>query len=136
MHYYAVIDTNVLVSALLSKNENASTVRILDELFRGTIIPVYSDEIMREYSEVLRRPKFGFSDIMIDTMIRAINDNGIIVEPMETGEELPDPKDIVFYEVVMAKREEGAMLVTGNMKHFPAKPFIVTPGEMLEIINT
>jgi len=136
MHYYAVIDTNVLVSALLSKNENASTVRILDELFRGTIIPVYSDEIMREYTEVLRRHKFGFSDIMIDTMIRAINDNGIIAEPMETGEELPDPKDIVFYEVVMAKREEGAMLVTGNMKHFPSKPFIVTPGEMLEIINT
>jgi len=42
--------------------------------------------------------------------------------------EMPDPKDKVFYEIVMEKRKtEDAYLVTGNIKHFPAKPFIVTP---------
>ena len=49
--------------------------------------------------------------------------------------ELPDPKDLVFYEVVMEERkEEEAYLVTGNIRHFPNKPFIVTPREMLDII--
>ena len=49
--------------------------------------------------------------------------------------ELPDPKDRVFYEVTMQKRiTDDAYLVTGNMKHFPKKPFIVTPREMLDII--
>ena len=62
-------------------------------------------------------------------------DNCIYEERLTTNELLPDPKDLVFYEVCMAKREEDSMLVTGNMKHFPAKPFIVTPNELLEIIS-
>jgi len=49
--------------------------------------------------------------------------------------ELSDSKDSVFYEVVMEKRkEEYAYLVTGNIKHFTEKPFIVTPRQMLDII--
>ena len=49
--------------------------------------------------------------------------------------ELPDPKDRVFYEVVMEERkEQDAYLVTGNIKHFPAEPYIVTPRQMLDII--
>ncbi|MCI5936067.1 MAG: hypothetical protein MRZ65_11230 [Lachnospiraceae bacterium] len=62
-------------------------------------------------------------------------DNCIYEERLTTNELLPDPKDLVFYEVCIAKREEDSMLVTGNMKHFPAKPFIVTPNEPLEIIS-
>ena len=62
-------------------------------------------------------------------------DNGIYAERLTTNELLPDPKDLVFYEVCIAKREEDSMLVTGNMKHLPAKPFIVTPNELLEIIS-
>lgn len=62
-------------------------------------------------------------------------DNCIYEERLTTNELLPDPKDLVFYEVCIAKREEDSMLVTGNMKHFPAKPFIVTPNELLEIIS-
>ncbi len=49
--------------------------------------------------------------------------------------ELPDPKDRIFYEVVMEKRKtEEAYLVTGNIRHFPVKPFVVTPREMIDII--
>ena len=49
--------------------------------------------------------------------------------------ELPDSKDSVFYEVVMEERkEEDAYLVVGNIKHFPEKPFIITPRQMLDII--
>lgn len=46
---------------------------------------------------------------------------------------LPDPGDTVFYAVTMEKRKQGeAYLVTGNQRHFPLRPFIVTPREMLE----
>ena len=43
--------------------------------------------------------------------------------------------DLVFYEVTMEKREDDAYLITGNLKHFPERPYIVTPGEMMKIID-
>ena len=45
----------------------------------------------------------------------------------------PDPKDLVFYEVALSK--EDSFLVTGNLKHFPKKPFVVSPAEMIQIIH-
>ena len=68
-------------------------------------------------------------------MLNTIRTYGLFTEQLYTGIKLPDPKDLVFYEVVMAKQEENAHLVTGNIKHFPKKPFIVTPNELLEIIK-
>ena len=51
-------------------------------------------------------------------------------------EPIIDPKDAVFYEVVMEMRQtDEAYLVTGNLKHFPVKHFIVTPREMLDILE-
>lgn len=130
-----VIDTNILVSALLSKHPDASTVKVLDALYESKIVPLYNNEILQEYEAVLRRKKFNFSQETVHLVIQSIRDNGICVEQLFTGEILPDSKDLVFYEVCMAKRDENSILVTGNMKHFPAKPFIVTPNELLEIIN-
>ena len=49
------------------------------------------------------------------------------------GVDFPDPKDIVFYEVALSK--EDSFLVTGNVKHFPVKPFVVTPAEIVKIIG-
>ena len=135
MHYLVVIDTNIIVSALLSKHADASTVKVLEALYASKIIPLYNNEILNEYEEVLRRKKFKFSENMIRLVTQSIRDNGISVDRLATDEELPDPKDLVFYEVCMAKRNEDSMLVTGNMKHFPAKPFIVTPNELLDLIN-
>ena len=45
---------------------------------------------------------------------------------------IPDPKDIVFYEVALSK--EDSFLVTGNTKHFPVKPIVVTPAEFIKIL--
>lgn len=57
------------------------------------------------------------------------------MQESEVPHELPDPKDRVFYEVVMEERKhEDTYLVTGNIKHFPIKPYVVTPREMLDII--
>ena len=124
---YAVIDTNVLVSALLSSHEDAATVQVLKTMFGGGIIPVYSEEILAEYNEVLRRKKFRFSETLIVSLIETIVKFGVSITPTETGEIIPDMKDLPFYEVVMEIREEeDAYLVTGNLKHFPERPYIVT----------
>lgn len=64
----------------------------------------------------------------MEILIDGIVDRGIFVDAVPVEEIIPDPKDIVFYEVVMKGRTEhdDAYLVTGNIKHFPVKAFIVT----------
>ena len=135
---YAVIDTNVLVSALLSVNDDAATVQVVGRLLGGEIIPIYSNEITKEYREVLTRKKFGFSPDVVGYLLSAVEQFGILVEPSPSGIILPDMKDLPFYEVVLEKCTESddAYLVTGNTKHFPVKPFVVTPRELLDILNS
>lgn len=135
MIYYVVIDTNVLVSALLSKNQSAATVQVILQLISGRITPVYSNEIIAEYREVLSRKKFKFPVEQINYLLNAIEKFGILVTPSPTGVILPDRKDLPFYEVVMEKRSENAYLVTGNQKHFPKKNFIVTPRELIDLLH-
>ena len=60
MKIYAVIDTNVIVSALLSRNHDSATVKVLDYLYDRVIVPVYNNEIIEEYEAVLRRPSSIF----------------------------------------------------------------------------
>lgn len=133
MVYYAVIDTNVLISAMLKWNSVPGNV--LEFTFSGTIIPVLNEHIVREYREVLSRPKFKFTKDIIDTVVNEIERLGVYIDAPELEIELPDPKDRVFYEVVMEERNaEDAYLVTGNLKHFPEEPFIVTPRQMVDII--
>ena len=130
---YAVIDTNVLVSAQLSRFNSTSTVQLLQLVILGDITPIYNDEILDEYHNVLTRPKFGFPKTIIDETLEAIKRYGINSSRKESDEQLPDPKDIVFYEVALSV--EDSYLVTGNLKHFPKKPFVVSPAEMLQIIH-
>mgnify|MGYP004656850415 FL=1 len=133
---YVVIDTNVLVSALITRNENSPTVQILRFLANGNIVPVYSDEIVKEYNEVLRRDKFKLPEGIIINLLKDIMDNGLkVTELAEVHETMPDPKDVVFYAVTLSAQDKDAFLVTGNGKHFPEKPFVVTPLELVEILR-
>ena len=134
--YYVVIDTNVLVSSLLSKNKDSSTALILDAVIEQRLVPLYSKDILIEYEYVLNRKKFRFSKENIDTLLKIVKLLGVEVMPDPVNEGLPDMDDIIFYEVVMEKREDDAYLVTGDLKHFPNKHFIVTPAEMIKILNT
>ena len=133
--YYAVIDTNVVLASLLSKHDDSATVMVMDEVTNGRIIPLYHEEILEEYEDVLHRSKFKIEDSKIRKALDSIIDNGIEVFPQPTGEILIDMDDLVFYEVAMEKRDDDAYLVTGNLKHYPIKDFIVTPAEMMEIIE-
>ena len=135
MRYYAVFDTNVLISSLLTKRADTATAQVIDAISTGDIIPLYSQEILNEYDEVLHRDKFSFSEERIRRILIMIQQFGLPVNPSPTGEILVDMDDLVFYEVVMEKRSEDAYLITGNIRHFPERSFIVTPAEMMTIIQ-
>lgn len=132
---YATIDTNVLVSALLSSKDDTATVQILEKVISGEIISVYSNVIIKEYREVLSRKKFGFSGETIEYLLSALEKYGILVEPSPSGIILPDMKDLPFFEVILEKHDDNAYLVTGNIRHFPKEPFVVTPRELLDILS-
>jgi len=130
---YAVIDTNVLVSALFSIHPDSATVIVRDMIADGEIVPLFNDEILNEYRAVLSRPKFHFPSILVDAMMEMILEKGIQLDRTKADEIFPDPKDVVFYEVALSK--EGSYLVTGNVKHFPKSPIVVTPAELLSILR-
>jgi putative PIN family toxin of toxin-antitoxin system len=132
---YAVIDTNVFVAALMTKNNDSATVKVYDAIADGLITPLYHEDILEEYAEVLSRPKFKFSKERINAVLDMIVKYGVEVFPKPTGEILIDMDDLIFYEVAMEKRDDDSYLVTGNQKHYPVRDFIVTPSEMMDILN-
>ena len=133
MKYFVVIDTNVLVSAVLKYNSISGTV--IEFAFNGKIVPVLNNEIELEYRNVLLRPKFHLTTDIVDDIINEFKQKGLYINENHIDIDLPDPKDVVFYEVVMEQRESTqSWLVTGNIKHFPNETFIVTPRQMLDII--
>lgn len=131
---YAVIDTNVIVSASLTRNVESATLRVIEAFLRDRIVPLYNIEIINEYKDVLGRAKFRFTSGIVDYFINAILEKGISAERVSSGETFPDLDDAVFYEVALSK--EGAYLVTGNIKHFPRQPIVVTPAEMMDILQS
>ena len=130
---YAVIDTNIFVSALITHNSNASTARVLESLFLHRITPLYNDDIIKEYDEVLHRAKFKLSEEEISTVIEHVKENEIDSSRFPYGGEMPDEDDRVFYEVCLSK--EDSFLITGNLKHFPKEPQVITAAEMMEILD-
>ena len=133
MKYYAVIDTNVLVSGLLK--QGSLPWEIINLCIENTIVPLLNDEIIDEYIEVCKRNKFGFDPNYVDSIIKLLIEKSITLERTTSDEVVADEGDIVFYEIVLSARSaKDAYLVTGNIKHFPKRKYIVTPKEMLEII--
>ena len=136
MKYYVVIDTNVIISGLLEKNNDTNAVKVINLLVMKDIIPLYSESIFQEYKEVLNRKKFGFTKSRIGSFINYIKENGILINPSNIDIELPDSNDIMFYELVMDKTiNSNKYLITGNIKHYLKDPIIVTPAEFIEIFE-
>lgn len=130
---YAVFDTNVLVSALITHNSESSTVRVVKAIAEKQIVPLYNKEIVREYYEVLHREKFGIQGVDSSLLINMIIQCGVETGRAECRELFIDQDDAVFYEVALSK--EDAYLITGNIKHFPKNPIVVTPAEMMQILE-
>lgn len=133
---YAVIDTNVLVSAAL--NHKSIPALVIEKIFNGTITPLLHPDIVKEYRNVLKIPKFKFDNTVVDTLIDSIISKAVFIDPEHVNESLPDPKDAIFYEVVMSAKDNSfseSYLVTGNLKHFPIKPYIINPRDFLTILE-
>ena len=127
---YAVIDTNVIVSALITRSPQSPVLQVIQRILSGRVCT-----LLAEYKEVLARPKFNLEQETVETVISELLKHSLNVDAPPSGVVLPDPKDVVFYNVVLAKRDDGAYLVTGNTKHFPACSFVVTPREFLDIVD-
>ena len=130
---YVVIDTNVIVSALITKNPNAATTRVLELALMGEIVPLYDQDVLDEYLEVLTRKKFKLKEDSIQYIIKTITINGIDTLRTSFLEDMPDEDDRVFYELSLS--EPDSLLITGNSKHFPRTPRVVSPSEFLRIIE-
>lgn len=130
---YAVIDTNVLVSALLTSNQLAPTRRILGLLTSKKVTPLINEEIIAEYKDVLHRNKFPFKPEDVNNLIEFIIGIGIDTQRSSFPESMPDESDRVFFEITLTVEE--SFLVTGNLKHYPKKPQVVTPAEFITIVG-
>lgn len=132
---FAVVDTNVLVSALISKSIDSNPMKVFRAIVTEQIVPLYNDEILQEYQSVLSREKFHLDKTLIDTVLKAIVTDGLCLDRTPAVDvEFPDPKDVVFYEIALSK--EDSYLITGNIKHFPIRPFVVTSAEIVRILES
>ena len=117
-------------SALFSKNINVATVKVLDAIFQGKIVPLYNDEIIAEYEEVLHRAQLKLDPAKCDYILSLIRDQAEPMHPVHTDASMPDEDDRVFFEVALAGQDVfDSRLVTGNIKDYPKADFVVSPSE-------
>ena len=126
-----VLDTNILVSALLSPF--GPPARVLDMVLSGDIRVAYDDRLMAEYREVLARPKFSFAPEDVATVLAYLEADGERVTARPLACELLDPDDLPFLEVAM---QAEAVLITGNTAHYPetvrGEVQVVAPGDFIK----
>lgn len=130
--HLVVLDTNILVSALLSPFGQPA--RVLDLVLAGEAHLVFDDRLMAEYREVLARPKFGFRSEDVQALIDYLLAEGEPVVALPLFVTLPDSDDLPFLEVAA---HANAVLITGNKAHYPAAAaapavMVLTPREFLE----
>ena len=124
-----VLDTNILVSSLLSTGPPAT---IIDLIAEGKIKPFYSDPILCEYWDVLSRGKFNFKPLQVTRLINNITRSGMPVDYLLfSKKKMADENDRIFYDAAI---EAKAYLITGNLRHFPPDSFIVSPSQFLTIL--
>jgi len=121
-----VLDTNVLVSALLSPSGNPA--KIFRMFFTRILTLVYSENILAEYMDVLDRPRLRIPADDANVVLRAIRQYGERVDPILSTNPMGDENDRIFYD---AAKHTNAYLITGNTRHYPKDSFILTPTEFL-----
>ncbi|MCM1386420.1 MAG: putative toxin-antitoxin system toxin component, PIN family [Bacillus sp. (in: Bacteria)] len=121
-----IIDTNIIVSALLSPDGKAF--QFLSEVFDGKYAVFISQEVYKEYEEVLHREKFAFDEDTIIYVLEWFKDNAIWVEVTSSTFPVSDEKDRIFYDIAKSCKIK---LITGNTKHYPVDELVTSLGEMI-----
>jgi putative PIN family toxin of toxin-antitoxin system len=126
-----VIDTNVIISAALSPS--GLPAKIISLIVKNEEIQFYySAAILDEYREILSRKKLNILPEVQVSIIKAVKENGILIKPTLSEIQFSDESDRTFYDTAKAS---GAILITGNIKHFPTEPFIMTPADFLSVFT-
>ena len=129
-----VVDTNVVVSGTLV--DQGLSASILDLAANKKIQMIVSPDILAEYAEVLRRPRFKLSPSHVDNVLSVIRKTSELVKPSRKLSISRDESDNRFYECAEAGKAD--FLVTGNSKHFPVhhkSTRIVSPREFIELLG-
>ena len=124
-----VLDTNILISAAWSPGRNASS--ILNAVFAKKFSVCYDYRILEEYNRVFHYPKFKFFEWEINAILEPLIKNGIsgIADPIPDVSFDKDETDRKFYEVA---KYCHAILVTGNLAHYPSDPFVISPSDFCQ----
>lgn len=126
-----VIDTNILVSGLLSPY--GASAEIVRMLVAGSLELLYDARIISEYEEVLARKKFSFDKEKVGYLMEFIAHFGVPVSAMPLSRHLPDQNDEPFLEIAITGKAE--CLITGNVTHYPIKSRrktrVLTPRQFL-----
>ncbi len=135
----AVIDTNVIVSALISGDSQALVSRIFDGMLSAEFVYLLSPDLLDEYRSVLLRPKIqklhGLTAEEIDRILGDIVMNGIWREPT-VAFIAPDPGDNHLWGLLAAQK--GSMLVTGDrllLENPPDFASVISPRSFLTLLN-
>lgn len=111
-----VLDTNVLVSGLMTQGGHCD--RILRLAFHEVVQLCVDERIIAEYEAVLPRPRLRLDREDVLETLEVIRSTAEFVTAAPLAVALPDNTDLPFLEVASAA---GAVLVTGNTRHFPAR---------------
>jgi putative PIN family toxin of toxin-antitoxin system len=129
-----VLDTNILVSALISPFGNEA--QVVHAIQSHWATPCFSAKMLVEYAEVLARPKFSFTPEEVGGLIDLLRRAGELIEPQHLAGS-PDPKDDEF--IACAISCGARFLVTGNKRHFPAAICgavqVVSSREALQVLS-
>ena len=123
-----VLDTNVLISGLLSPNGKPA--QILNLFLNKKLVLLYDNRILFEYIKVLHREKFDFKDEWINPLLDFLRSEGEYISAEPSSVLFSDEEDKKFYEV--ATSGSADYLITGNLRHFPNDDIIVSPGDFIK----
>lgn len=130
-----VLDTNVLVSALLKPSSKPAA--ILRLIINGQLELVFDTRILTEYREVLQRPRFRFMPEQVNALLDFFEKEGLLAVGVPLPEGLADPADEPFLEAAISAHAEA--LVTGNKRHYPKAGYgdvrILSPSEFLDAFH-
>ena len=124
-----VLDTNILVSDLLSPTGNPA--KIYNLFLTGILTLIFSADIFAEYLDVLHRPSLNIPPDDTYIVLDAILKHGKHVRPALSTISILDEDDRIFYD---AAKSADAYLITGNIRHYPQDQFILTPTAFLDSI--
>jgi len=133
-----VVDTNVVVSGLITRDPSSPTAQLLSWMLAGELAFLLSVDLLAEYRDVLLRPSVaryhGLGVSEVDRLLTTLAFHGRIRQPQPASGPPPDPGDLHLWDLLAA--EPGSILVTGDrllLDHPPADTIAVPPGEALQL---